>query len=272
MTRATATLVALTVSVLLPFSDASAQRGLDRALTTSRAARAEPQAPGETPDRGHFVSQRTADTLEASWILQPLGSVGGSDNEIGLRAGLLSVNRYGPWRWQLAGCGVRRYRGGTARAHWQIDGELRPPIEKLMKSLVLTVYATHASTIDVARSEELAIELDWVYETKSKTVLSLGAVGYYGWEFPEDAESSHGSVLGVLGYWEQGRFAALAEYDLSSDFAGGDSYTVAGWCRLTPKASNTQVSVRGGYEEGDVFSLRLELGLAHNRTRPAVLR
>jgi hypothetical protein len=137
-----------------------------------------------------------------------------------------------------------------------------------------TVQGTHLRDLfaaDDKRGHRLALELDVGSKIGSGWEVSVGAIGYYGWMFPRDGESSNGATLGLAGYGERGRIKLLAEYDLSSDFLGEDSYSVAGSFRLTPDSSNPELSVRGGWEKGDIFSLRLQLGVLHNKPRPARL-
>jgi hypothetical protein len=263
------TLLLLTTSAFLPVTAASAQRGLDRALTTSRAARPVPEETVETP-RGPLLAQEPAkDTvMDASWLLQPLGTVSGSDYDLGLLGGLKNTDRYGSWSWQLTVRGLHRYQDGTAHTHLQADGELYPPVRK---PFAVGVYVMVANTIDLGWSEQVALELDVGSEIGSGWEVGFGVIGYYGWTFPRDGESSHGAILGLAGYGERGRIKLSAEYDLSSDFLGEDSYSLAGSLRLTPLSANPELSVRGGWEKGDIFSLRLQLGVLHNKPRPARL-
>lgn len=262
-------LALVTGVVLLPSSNASAQRGLDRALTTSRAARPEPEVSEEEPQRA-FLHQPAVDTVvKASWLFQPLGTVSGSANDLGLLAGYENKNRHGSWPWQLTIRGLRRYRSGTAHARWQVDGEITLPVGPLVKlPLSALITATHGHTIDVGRSDVIAAELDWTFREDARMVLALGAIGYYGWESPQDGESAHGAILGLIGYGSRGRFDLFSEYDFSSDFAGGDSYSVAGSYRITGDSSKTELRLRGGWEKEDTYSLRLELGVPHNKVKP----
>jgi hypothetical protein len=163
---------------------------------------------------------------------------------------------------------VHKSEDDTARTHLQADGELYLPVGA---PAAVAVYGTVANTIHHAWSEQVALEIDVGAEVRSGWTVSLGAIGYYGWEFPEHGESSNGATIGLVGYGERGRITLLAEYDLSSDFLDGDSYSVAGSYRLSRDSANPEWVVRGGWEKGDVFSLRLQLGLLHNKPRPARL-
>ncbi len=259
----------ITAVALLPSANASAQRGLDRGLTTSRAARAGPEVIGEEP-RGHLVApQPAADTVvKASWRLQPLGTVSGRDNEFGLLAGYENENRYGSWPWLLTIRGLRRLQDGTAHAGWQADGEIYPPIGPLgTVQLEAMIAATHVHTIDVGRSDGIAAELDVVLRGSTRMKLSVGAIGYYAWESPRAREASHGVILGLIGFWRRGRFDLLSEYDFSSDLAGEDSYSVAGSYRITGDSAKKELRLRGGWEKGDTYSLRLQLAMPHNKVK-----
>jgi hypothetical protein len=206
--------------------------------------------------------------LRASWLLQPLGTVSGSDNDLGLLAGYTNVNRHGSWRWQLTARGLRRYRNGTAHARWQVDGEIYPPVGPALKlPLYAMISASHGHTIDVGRSDVIIAEVDVVIPAHPSMELTLGPIGYYGWESPRAGESSQGVILGLNGYLGWGRFDLIPEYDFSSDFAGGDSYSVGGSFRITGDSSKTELRLRGGWEKGDTFSLRLQLGVPHDTPR-----
>jgi hypothetical protein len=260
-------LLLLSAWIFLPITTTSAQRGLDRALTTSRAARPETEKTVETRGGPLLVEGSAKDSvMDASWLLQPLGTVSGSDYEFGLLGGLNNTDRYGSWPWQLTIRGLHRFQEGTGRTHVQADGELYPPVSK---PLTVGVYGMIANTIDLGWSEQVALELDVGSEIGSGWEVSLGVIGYYGWESPRDGESSSGAILGLAGYGERGRIKLSTEYDLPSDYLGEDSYSVAVSFRLTRNSANPELSVRGGWEKGDIFSLRLQLGVLHNKPRPA---
>ena len=253
----------LVALVLAPCSSVSAQRGLDRGLTMSRP-RAEP--PAETRPG---VAAEAADTVgDANWLVQPLSSFSGSDNDVGLLAGYKNTDRHGPREWKLAIRGMRRHAGGADHFRYQLDGEfyLRP--WKLGNGrLQPLITGTHAQTFDVGRSELLAAELDVVLPTPESLYLSVGPVVYYGWDAPRGGDASDGAFAGLVGFLEQGRFALQPEYDFSSDFAGGDSYSVAAWCRLWGASDGLNVKLRGGWEKGDTYSIRLEVGVPDNHPR-----
>lgn len=266
--RRLAQLAILTGMVLLPGSNASAQRGLDRALTTSRGTGPEPEVE-EVDRRPAFLTPEPAETLlRASWLLQPLGTFSGSDSDLGLLAGYRNQGRFGSWRWQLTARGLRRYRSGTAHARWQVDGEIWPPVDKLTAlPLTAIIGATHAHTIDIGRSDVLWTQLDVAIPVDSGMELSLGPIGYYAWESPQGGEASDGAIFGLIGYWGWGRFYLLPEYDFSSDIAGGDYYLVTASYRLTAESSKIELRLVGGWDKGDTYSLRLELGVPHNKRK-----
>jgi hypothetical protein len=251
-------LALLAAFVLWTPADAAAQRGLDRALTTSRPA--QPQGAKRTLTVG-------ADTdREASWLLQPLLSVSDGGNDLGLLGGYRNINRFTPWYWQFTARGMRRYEDNAAHFRWQVDGEIYPPIGiPLELPVELMIAATLAHTLDVGHSEVIAAELDWLIRDNSSTRLSLGVVGYYDWESPQHEESSDGPIGGLVGYWKHRRYELVTEYDFSSEVAGGDGYSVAGSIRLSEESSKRELRLRGGWEKGDIFSLRLELGIPDNK-------
>jgi hypothetical protein len=256
-------LCTLAALVLAPSSSVLAQRGLDRGLTRS-PPRVEPAA-----ETRLGVAAEAPDTVgEANWLLQPLGSFSGSDNDVGLLAGYKNTDRYGPREWKLTVRGVRRHADGADHFRYQLDGEfyLRP--RKLGKVGLQPLFTgTHAQTFDVGHSELLAAELDVVLPTPESLYLSVGPVVYYGWDAPRGGDASDGAFAGLVGFLEQGRFALQPEYDFSSDFAGGDSYSVAAWCRLWGASDGLNVKLRGGWEKGDTYSIRLEVGVPDNHPR-----
>jgi hypothetical protein len=247
------------IALLLP-EMATAQRGLDRGLTR-----------GTDTDRGRkdsdvqgLIATGADSVLKAKWIVQPMASAASKANDLGLLIGYRNTNRHTSTEWQLDVRGLRRYRADTARLRWQAGGEIDPKLPSLGKlPLFGVISALYAQTADVERASEIAggIEVSLL----PNSTLLLGGIAYYDWRWPERQSGRDGATFGVTSSFKKGRFRIAPEYDFSSSINGGDYYSISASLFLFETRSKSQVSFRGGWEKGDAFSLRLDLGVPSNR-------
>jgi len=234
---------------------AMAQHGLDRALTGKRGEAPEPRrAVPATP-----AAVESLKVLEAKWLVQPLGSTATNYKDVGVLAGYQNTNRFTAIPWQFDMRGSARWIAGSAHFHWQADAEVDPPIGDGPLLAVLT--AQHGVTRAVGRSDEVTAEVD-VAIVRDPSI-TLGAVGYYDWNEPENAPATDGATPGLTGSWSRpsGRLTLLGEYDFSSTFAGSDNYAIAGSYLVSGTSGSTQISIRGGWVKGNAVSLSLQIGV-----------
>ena len=257
--------------LVLASGSAEAQRGLDRALTSNRAHVAGSPGADERPSLVELAGKGPTVIQTGTWLLQPLGSVTKDENDIGLVDGYKRLPGLHAWGWQVTGRGLRQSRDGAAHAGWQIDAEVDPTVPGTWRlPLLLALYAIHAQTFDVERSNEVEAEID--VPLNCDTSFTTGLVGYYDWLDPEAGSSSNGSTFGLTASWSRGPLTLVPEYDIASTFGGGkDSYSLAASLLLRETARHSELRLRGGWEKGGTISLRLQLGVPHmRRDRPGL--
>lgn len=243
----------------------SAQGALDRNLSDRGLDRREaPRAqPGLVP-----LAESTLDTLTYKWTLQPLFSASTDAHDAGARVQFKNTDRFGRTPWMVAARGVRRTVDGISHGRWLVEGDVEPSLPDVGKSkLGLIFSALHAQTVSVSQIDEVTAELD--VQPDPNVEITFSGIAYYDWIKPEGGLTSKGAYFGTAVTFGIGNLEIVPEYDFPSSINDGDSYSiVASLIVHESKAKGRTVAVRGGWEKGDVFSLRLAFGVPKRRITP----
>jgi len=195
-----------------------------------------------------------------------LASASTNTNDVGVRAGFSNTDRFGSIPWLLAVRGVRRTVDGVAHGRWVADAYIAPSLPNLGKNtLGLVIAGTHAQTLSVSRFDELSAEIDLGADPN----ITLSGVAYYDWSKPNSGLLSRGAYFGALAEFVVGELKIDPEYDFDSDINGGDFYSVVGSLVVHRSNKGRTVTLRGGWQKGDTFSLRLQFGIPSNKTVPS---